>query len=258
MQLKSFVLFALSVASFVVAVPNAESKRQAVPLAAVYTTCVKPRTIAFTFDDGPHIYNYDILEALKKVGAKGTFFLNGNNWNCIYDLDQTVRNIHSEGHQIGSHTWSHPNLKTLKTKEEIIAQLQPVDDALMKIVGVKPAMMRPPYGEYNDMVRAVAASRGQSLVNWDFDSGDSIGLPLKDSVAAYDALLKSNQSTIIALNHETSQTTAQKLIEDVMPKFKAAGYTLDTVAGCLGLEPYQNVGIPGTRDASWTCTNGPK
>ncbi|KAF9256489.1 carbohydrate esterase family 4 protein [Marasmius fiardii PR-910] len=257
MQLKAFVTLALSVASLTLAGPSVstESKRDAVPLAAVYMSCGKPKTVAITFDDGPYIYNNDILKILKDNDAKATFFLNGNNWDCIYDLDQTVRNIHIDGHQIGSHTWSHPSLKTLP-RQNISVQMDRVNEAVMKITGLKPAFMRPPYGDYNDMVREVAAERGQSLVIWDFDSGDSVGQSPEETIAAYDKLIKENQSTIIALNHETSNTTAHQVIANVLPKFKAHGYTFDTVAGCLGLEAYQGPPVPvKEKDDTWTCAD---
>lgn len=47
--------------------------------------------------------------------------------------------------------------------------------ALVKITGLKPAFMRPPYGEYNNNVRQVAAENGQSVIMWNYDSGDSVG-----------------------------------------------------------------------------------
>lgn len=47
--------------------------------------------------------------------------------------------------------------------------------ALKKITGLTPAFMRPPYGDYNNNVRQVAAEYGQSVVLWNYDSGDSVG-----------------------------------------------------------------------------------
>jgi peptidoglycan/xylan/chitin deacetylase (PgdA/CDA1 family) len=77
-----------------------------------------------------------------------------------------------------------------------------VDQAMQRIIGATPAFMRPPYGEYNDQVRKVAADRGQRVVNWDFDSGDSLGKSADESNRLYDQLAKSHPSTILTLNHE--------------------------------------------------------
>ena len=73
----------------------------------------------------------------------------------------------------------------------------------MRIAGVKPAFMRPPYGSYNDLVRAVAAVRGQQLVIWDFDSGDSVGFTADQSKQAYTDLGNRRPSNVLTLNHET-------------------------------------------------------
>ena len=70
-------------------------------------------------------------------------------------------------------------------------------------MGVTPAFARPPYGSYNDLVRQVAQVRGQTLVTWDFDSGDSTGSTPAQSNAMYDDLVKRHPSTVLALNHET-------------------------------------------------------
>jgi peptidoglycan/xylan/chitin deacetylase (PgdA/CDA1 family) len=77
-----------------------------------------------------------------------------------------------------------------------------VDLALVRILGVTPAFMRPPYGAYNDDVRAVAANRGQKVVMWDFDSGDSLGRTPAQSNQDYTDLANRRPPTVLALNHE--------------------------------------------------------
>ena len=65
-----------------------------------------------------------------------------------------------------------------------------------------------PYGNYNDLVRQVSFQRNQSLVLWDFDSGDSTGATAQQSKNAYQQLANQHPSNVLALNHETYQTTA--------------------------------------------------
>ena len=77
-----------------------------------------------------------------------------------------------------------------------------MDQALIRIVGANPAFMRPPYGAYNDLVRAVSASRGQKLAMWDFDSGDSTGSTPEQSKQAYTDLANRRPPSVHALNHE--------------------------------------------------------
>jgi peptidoglycan/xylan/chitin deacetylase (PgdA/CDA1 family) len=222
--------------------------------AQVITKCTKPNTVALTFDDGPWYYLYNISKALVAAGAKGTFFFNGNNYGCIYSADniKRVKYAYNKGHQVASHTWAHKDLTTL-TWDQVHDEMWRVEQALQRIIGVVPAFMRPPYGNYNDNVRNVAGARGQNIAIWDFDSQDSIGATPAQSEQYYDQIIAQHPSTILTLNHEVYETTAHQVIPYAIQKLKAAGYELVTLAECLGQQPYQSVGTPGTPDSSWTC-----
>ncbi|KAL1744460.1 carbohydrate esterase family 4 protein [Schizophyllum fasciatum] len=244
-----FSSFAVLVVAGVAAATSV--KRQ---LAQVITDCVNPNDAALTFDDGPWQYEYDIVNTLNNAGAKGTFFLNGNNYGCIYDEDlaDRIKYAHDQGHQLGSHTWSHADLTTLSW-DQIHDEMWRVEQALQKIVGVTPAFMRPPYGNYNDQVLSASYIRGQSVVMWGFDSGDSIGAPPDQSIDDYDGYVGQHPDGPIMLNHETYDTTAYTVLPHAIAQLKAAGYNLVTVAQCLNQQPYQSTQAPGTRDGSWTC-----
>ncbi|KAF9552564.1 carbohydrate esterase family 4 protein [Agrocybe pediades] len=217
-------------------------KRQT--LARVVSSCVNANEVALTFDDGPYIYNTDVVNTLNAAGAKGTFFFN----DCIYDQGPAswVLNAFKNGHQIGSHTWAHLDLTTLSW-DDIHDQMWKVEQALTKIAGVVPAFMRPPYGNYNNLVRQASAVRGQVLAIWDFDSGDSTGSTVAQSETAYDKLIASKPKNILALNHET------EVLPYAIKKLQAAGYKLVTLAECTGLPAYQSQVAPGTRDSTWKC-----
>ncbi|KAG8686469.1 Carbohydrate esterase 4 protein, partial [Ceratobasidium sp. 395] len=234
--------------------------------AQVYSQCTKPNTVALTFDDGPWSYLNIIADTLSNAGAKGTFFFNGNNWGCIYDknLASKVKYAYDKGHQVASHTWSHADLTTLST-DDLNSEMSKVENALKKIAGVKPAFMRPPYGNYNDNVVTVAGQRGQDLVIWDLDTEDSLGATVATSEKYYDDAIAEKPSTILALNHEVYgklrlsdectdistppvETTAKQVLPYAIQKLQAAGYQLVTVAECLGKQPYQSVGSPTPRD----------
>ncbi|KAG7451428.1 carbohydrate esterase family 4 protein [Guyanagaster necrorhizus] len=242
------VVFAFSLIVFTTAAPH--SKRQ---LAQVISSCTQPNTVALTFDDGPWEYAEVVSDALTSKGAKGTFFYNGNNYECIYDQAEIerVQYVYNAGHQLASHTWSHPDLTTL-TWDEIHDQMWRVEQALERIVGVVPAYMRPPYGNYNDLVLEAAYIRGQQVVLWDFDSGDSVGASVQESESTYDSTISQHPSTILALNHETYETTAYDVLPYAIDELQAAGYSLVTLAECLGESPYQSVGSPQVNDG-WTC-----
>ncbi|KAG8909053.1 Carbohydrate esterase 4 protein [Tulasnella sp. 417] len=128
-----------------------------------------------------------------------------------------------------------------------------LDDALIKILGVKPAFVRPPFGEFNEDARDVAAYNGESIVIWDFDSGDSQGNSAQEMETDYQNLAAQKPPTILTLNHETYESTAKRVLPYALSALQAQGYSFVTVAECLGANPYQSVTTPGTRDATWTC-----
>ncbi|KAJ6553549.1 carbohydrate esterase family 4 protein [Mycena vulgaris] len=225
-------------------------------LANVFTSCTVPGQVALTFDDGPYIHMKEISDKVSAAGGKATFFVNGLNWDCIYDAPQvdSLKYAYGKGHQIASHTWSHPDLTTL-SQAAVDSEITKVDDALVKILGVQPAFLRPPYGNYNDIVRtAAAAHNNKALVTWDFDSGDSTGATSSASKTLYDNAINAHPATLLALNHETSATTVSDVLPHAIQALTAGGYKFVTVAECLGgLPAYSSVTTPGTRDASWTC-----
>jgi len=229
---------------------NTMERRQS--LAQVITRCTVPNTVALTFDDGPYVYAYDISKALVAAGGKGTFFVNGNNYGCIYSADniKRLKYLHARGHQLASHTWFHKDLTTLSWDQNH-DEFWRVEQALMRILGVRPAFMRPPYGSYNNLVRSVAANRGQKVVLWDFDSGDAVGASPSQSKTAYTNLANRRPSTILALNHETLEQTAHNVLPHAINVLKAKGYRFVTLAECLGMQPYQSVGAPQT--GTWSC-----
>lgn len=95
-------------------------------------------------------------------------------------------------------------------------QLSLVEEALVKILGVRPKWFRPPYGEYNDGVLQVAGSRGYRVVNWSIDSGDTDGHSSADDIIRlYSGLNPSSGYGPITLNHETVSDTVYRVMPAV-------------------------------------------
>lgn len=129
-----------------------------------YIDPTKP-IIALSFDDGPSIYTPKILDMLAQYGATATFFMVGYN---IDSYPKTVQAVYDAGCEIGNHTIDHPNLKTLSEeniKKQINGNLKKITD----IVGEGKHLIRPPYGNLNDTVKAVA---GAPLIIWSDDTRD--------------------------------------------------------------------------------------
>ncbi|GAA6008464.1 hypothetical protein JCM11491_004488 [Sporobolomyces phaffii] len=236
--------------------PRAAALEERASTRGVITTCKNQGQFALTFDDGPYTYGPEIEQVFSDHDAKATFFVNGNNWDCIYDQADDLRARYAAGHLIGSHTWGHDDIATL-SPDELDAQLEYVEDALQKILGVKPRFFRPPYGSYSSEALQVLKNRGYTVVNWSFDSGDSAGKSPSSTVSSYKKIAQSYPKPQISLNHETYKGTAEKVIPSIVPMLVNKGYRLVTVAECLGQSPYQSVGKPSKRDSSWTCAGKP-
>ncbi|CUA78404.1 hypothetical protein RSOLAG22IIIB_07055 [Rhizoctonia solani] len=222
--------------------------------ANLVTKCSVPNTVALTFDDGPYTWTQNLVDLLDENNAKGAFFFNGNNFGCIYDQANAdrVKYVYDKGHQVASHTWNHERLSTL-SGDQLVSEFSKTDDAIKKITGAVPAFMRPPFGDYDDDVLEVAASRGQTVAIWDFDSGDTSGTLPAESKNQYNKLIMSSPGSILTLNHETQEATIDDIIPYAIQQIKAKGYKMVTVAECLGQSPYQSTGSPSARDSSWTC-----
>jgi peptidoglycan/xylan/chitin deacetylase (PgdA/CDA1 family) len=232
--------------------PAASNKR-------IITNCKTPGTVAITFDDGPFNFTRALLKVLKEEKVKATFFVNGDNFRCIYDKESsdTVIQTVKDGHQIASHTWSHPDLATLK-KSQIVTEMKRLELALKRITGRIPKHMRPPFGSGVDKKSVVdtITSLGYDIILWDVDSLDASGASVSKSLKIYSKVSGPRKSHI-ALNHDTVPTTVN-MTRKAIKILKAKGFKFATVGECLGIKNpdkwYKFVGKPEKRNPkTWKC-----
>ncbi|MFC5049395.1 polysaccharide deacetylase family protein [Rubritalea spongiae] len=126
--------------------------------------------IALTFDDGPHPVNTPrLLDILRRRNVKATFYVIGN---LVDRYPHIVKRIVDEGHEIGNHTWTHPNLKNLGDSN-VRSELDRTRDAIVKACGVQPLTMRPPYGSLSSAQRNwIYRDYGYPTIMWDVDPLD--------------------------------------------------------------------------------------
>ncbi|KAN0066152.1 hypothetical protein ACQY0O_000246 [Thecaphora frezii] len=237
---------------------NQLAKRDISTNPAIITSCHAKKHLAITFDDGPYENHKNLVDQFDAIGSKATFFVNGNNWRCVYDKDQVsaLRYSYKRGHQICSHTWSHPNLTTLND-EQLDRQVQLVEDALWKIIGAVPACIRAPYGEIrDDQVERLQNKWGLKVIGWSNDTRDADGAQVEESVKVYKGLFA--PTCAIILNHETVGTTVTNVIPRALKIIKKHHYKgSSTVARISKFQPYKVVGDHQHRDDSWTCDGKP-
>ena len=116
--------------------------------------------IAFTFDDGPNpIYTQEILNIFQEHQAKATFYTIGKQIELFPEI---AKAIHQAGHELGNHTYTHPNLIDL-TATEIRNELEQTAQIIESITGSKPKTFRPPYFGVNEEVASVVSEFGYPM-----------------------------------------------------------------------------------------------
>jgi peptidoglycan/xylan/chitin deacetylase (PgdA/CDA1 family) len=115
-----------------------------------------------TYDDGPGYYTSNLLEYLDSQKLKSTFFVVGSR---VVTFPRTLQYEYMNSHQIAVHTWSHHALTQL-TNEQIVAELGWSKKVIKDVLGVTPNMMRPPFGDIDDRVRAISLAMGLTPVMW--------------------------------------------------------------------------------------------
>lgn len=109
-----------------------------------------------------------ILEVLKENEVKITFFMVGD-W--IDKFPDAVKKIHEAGHEIASHSNTHPHVNNL-SYEKNIQEIEDSNNKIEKVTGKRTNIYRPPYGEYNDTVVKAATDKGYYSIQWNLDTLD--------------------------------------------------------------------------------------
>jgi peptidoglycan/xylan/chitin deacetylase (PgdA/CDA1 family) len=145
------------------------------PLSEVVRGAPGRRQIALTFDGGSGADALpELLAALRDASAKCTFFLTGE-W--VQRYPNSAKQIVRDGHEIGNHTWSHPDLTTL-SERDISWEINRADAAIQAFYGqsTRP-LFRAPFGARNNRVLRFVHALGYRSIYWSLDSLDSVGPP---------------------------------------------------------------------------------
>ena len=184
------------------------------------------KVIALTFDDGPGPYTAHLLDVLDQYGAKATFFLIGSK---VSSQANVVRSIHARGHQLGNHSWSHPELPKLPV-DQIAGEIDRTNNAIKQATGVTPAILRPPYGAVNGVVLEQLRLRGMSSILWSVDTRD--WADRNSDIVCSRAVAGARPGAII-LMHDIHQTSVGA-VPCILSALKQQGYSFVTVQGLLG------------------------
>ena len=107
----------------------------------------------------------ELIDILAQYNVKATFFVVGE-WVDKYP--ESVKALHDAGHEVMNHSNDHAHMTQL-SKEEIVADVEACNDKIEAVTGVRPTLIRPPYGEYDDNVITAIRSMGMEPIQWDVD-----------------------------------------------------------------------------------------
>ncbi|MFD0478865.1 polysaccharide deacetylase family protein [Nonomuraea thailandensis] len=188
--------------------------------------CRRVKCVALTFDDGPGKYTDALLRSLAAYRARATFFVVGQN---VAAYPGIVRRTHAAGHEIGSHTWSHPDLTKLSAAA-VRSQFARTDRAIRAAIGITPKLVRPPYGAFNATVRSQA---GRPVVMW---SVDTLDWRYRNSAKVARKAIKAVRPGSVILFHDIHPSTV-RAIPKVLKSLSKRGYRFVTVSQLFGGDP---------------------
>jgi len=180
--------------------------------------------IAMTFDDGPSAtLTPKLLDLLAAHHIKATFFVIGEN---VAEHPEIVARAAREGHEIGNHSWSHPNFGKM-SDESVRRQLQQTDDAIKNATGKRPTLMRPPYGSITAREKHwIHDEFGYDIILWDVDPYDW-KRPGPGVVRA--RILKETRPGSIVLSHDIHPGTIEAM-PSTFDELEAKGFKFVTVS----------------------------
>ena len=185
--------------------------------------------VALTFDDGPNgKATPKLLDTLEKYGVVATFFDLGQN---MANYPKVVKREETIGCEVESHTYAHKNLNKL-TSAQIKADMEKAEKVYQNVLGHKPSLVRPPYGNANSTVKSTLK---YPLINWDIDTLD---WKSRNAESVLKEIHKySDYDGRIILMHGIYNSTAEA-VEKLVPELIDKGYQLVTVSE---MAKYKNV-----------------
>ncbi|KAK0648239.1 hypothetical protein B0T16DRAFT_325879 [Cercophora newfieldiana] len=214
-----------------------------VPYGIDIPKCTLPGKVALTFDDGPNKFTNELLDILKKYNAKATFFVTAANGGKGQIQDESsgfrdvVKRMHKEGHQIGSHSWSHENFVAISA-EQRRDQIVKNEIALADILGFFPTYLRLPYSSWNGEVQSELKEFGYHSIDFNLDTQDwkdpnGNYQIARDSFSSAVSQHSPKDSSFIAVAHDIHEKTVRGYVQFMIEQAQKFKYDLVTVGECL-------------------------
>ena len=194
------------------------------------------KKISLTFDVNwaENDYLYEILDLLDENNVKATFFIMGK-W-VIYPEGNREKlvEIHKRGHEIGNHSYVHPDFKNIG-KDRMIEEVKKTEEIIEKEVGVKTNLFRFPSGSYSQEGLSVIHGLQYKSIQWDVDSVDWKG---ESKEKEYKKVVNNVKGGSILLYHNNGKYTVENL-KEIIPKLKSEGYEFVKISDIIYENSYE-------------------
>jgi peptidoglycan-N-acetylglucosamine deacetylase len=183
--------------------------------------------IALTFDDGPDKkLTPRLLDLLAQHHIHATFFVVGENAAAHPEILQRALR---EGHEIGNHSWSHPNFAKM-SEEAVRSQVRRTEEAITNATGLRPTLLRPPYGSVTArQKRWLHDELGYEIILWDVDPLDWKN-PGPSVVT--NRIVKETRAGSIVLSHDIHAQTIEAMPQ-TLRELEEKGFQFVTVSQLL-------------------------
>lgn len=171
---------------------------------------------------------------------KATLFIVGSR---AISYPATLKRAYSEGHQIAIHTWSHPAMTSL-SNEQVVAELKWTEKAIKSVIGVTPKYWRPPFGDVDNRVRAIATQLGYKTIiwtegfdtdDWNIPAGQATPQSVIDTFKAWLVKVPTMTTGFIVLEHDLLPQEVDVALTGILPiAYATKGLTMMPVAKCIG------------------------
>lgn len=192
------------------------------------------QVLAFTFDDGPGPkWTSLVLDALDHYNVPATFFLVGSHVQAHGDLLKG----RLDRHEVGNHSWSHPDLATLDAPS-VEKQLSRAHDTIRSATGREPQLFRPPYGHLGGSTLMVADRMGYSLILWSHEMNETAYL--KNPPGQVQEIVDNARPGQIILAHDVGSSDRYVALSQLGAMFtglRQRGFRFVTVPELIALAP---------------------
>lgn len=206
--------------------PSAQQEINISQYDAYYLGDYRQKIIYLTFDEGyENGYTEKILDVLKEKDVKAAFFVTKS---YILSEPDLVRRMVNEGHIVGNHSDSHPDMTT-KTNEEIAGELSRCAEAFAEVTGQEmPSYFRPPEGVYSIRTLEETQKNGYKTIFWSYAYKDWDVNNQPGKQGAYDMAMNNYHNGAIMLLHAVSQSNTEAL-GDIIDSLRGKGYRFATL-----------------------------